>query len=337
MNNYIIVYSIIILLIVIIVFIHSRNRIDSWNHFIPSQFDNAEIEIIPKIEGHCDKYINGIINMDLMASKANLYKIISNFYNNDHMTLVPKTWIVSESRNDFTHLNFANNIYILKKDIQQQKGLQLISNYNELINCLKDPGFVVLQEFLKDPFIIDDKIDLNTVIHRKINMRIYLLITVYKGHLRAFIYNDGFLYYTPDNFIYSTNFNNMITTGYIERSIYERNPLTLQDLKIYTDSRNYKYDDLWNIIKLKLSKIILPYIFIWSQFNKNNYHYQIFGVDIEPNSTFTDIKIIEINKGPDLTSKDDRDSELKTTMIADSYQIVLNQNNRTNKNRFEEL
>ena len=228
------------------------------------------------------------------------------------------------------HNPLGGNIYILKKDIQQQQGLQLCNNYNNILNYIQnDQGYIVLQEFLKDPYIINDQ-----GINRKINLRIYLLITINNGKLKAFIYNDGFIYYTSNNYEYTLDPTKMITTGYINRSIYNRNPLTLQDLKIYLQSRNYNYNNFWNILKSKFIELLVPYSLIWPMYNLDNYHYQVFGVDVEPNSTFTDLKIIEVNKGPDLRAKDSRDKQIKEDMISDVYNIVFN---KLFNSKFEEL
>lgn len=332
--------QIIITLIILLIFYFFYISIiydPEWTHFIPSQFNNAEIEILPKIKGKKNKYINGIVNMDFIASKLGLFKTLSLYYKQQEIvdTLVPKTWIIKESLPEFKYLDFNNKFYILKKDIQQQQGLQLVGNYNDLMSYALNPDFVVLQEFLNDPFIIQDHVNSNVVVNRKINLRVYVLITVYLGQLRAFIFKDGFVYYTPDNFIYSINKDNMITSGYISRDVYDRNPLTLTDLQIYTESRKYNYQALWNIIKSKLTTILIPYYFAWNESNSDNNHYQIFGVDIEPNSTFSNVKILEFNKGPDLNAKDARDKALKDQMVKDSLEIVFN--NNITDTQFQEL
>ena len=168
------------------------------------------------------------------------------------------------------------------------------------------------------------------------NLRIYILVTVYKGQMKVYIYTDGFLYYTPENFDYtSLKPSQMITSGYIDRDVYERNPLTLKDLEIYVNERNYNYSAFWEILKQKLVLIFIPFGVAWKNKNSQNYHYQIFGGDIEPNSTFDDLKILEFNKGPDLDAKSDRDRQLKDDMFADSLKIVLKNDLKSTK--FEEL
>lgn len=155
------------------------------------------------------------------------------------------------------------------------------------------------------------------------------------------------MYYTADFFEKgSTSIKKNITTGYIDRKVYEENPLTHSDFKKYLDSNrilsNYeqkvKYDDN------KLSSVVFNNIYnlitdIFSVYfdkvgiNKklyNNKKFQLFGCDIAIDETLN-AKIMEINKGPDLGAKDKRDSELKHNLVRDIFKTVgLIDNDDTN-------
>ena len=316
MNKFIILISLLISLLILLIY-SCNNYNDDIFIFIPTQFNDADSEILKYISGKkTNKYINGIINMDYLASKVNLYTVLKSVYNNETLnSILPVTWKTNEiTRNDI----LSGNIYILKKDIQQQKGLYLTDNVNEILELSKNKEYVVVQEFLKDPFIISDTFD-NKIVDRKINIRVYIFITIFKGKANFYAYKDGFVYYTPNNFRYSLDLNSMITTGYIARDVYDRNPLTLMDLKEYIGID--KYNNFWNLLKSKLN--LVPFSSLWQNDNKDNYHFQIFGCDVEINSTFSDCKILEFNKGPDLTAKDTRDQTLKTKMVKDSNNIVF--------------
>jgi hypothetical protein len=303
-----------VLTIIILLILKSQSHSQDWTIFVPSQFDDAEKEIIPKKKNQYNKYINGIIHMDFLASKENFYRILRA---NQLESFAPKTWILKESYSIDPH-----TIVILKKEIQQQQGLTLARAENIPNILINDPIYTIVQEYLSNPFIIPDHMPNGKIIYRKINLRIYLYIIVFSGKLRAFIYNDGFVYYTPDSFNpESLNFANMITTGYIERDVYDRCPLTIQDLKIYL--KDSRFTTLWNNIITKLLIIIKQYVPKFTcKCNYDNYHFQIFGVDVEPDKNL-DVKFLEVNKGPDLNSKDNRDGALKTAMIQESYHILF--------------
>ena len=218
---------------------YNPNSSKQNNIFIPSQSDNAEIEIdeymksIKSNKGNKynnsntnDMYINGIYNMDYLTSKRNMFICLNAVYNNDILNnLIPKTY----TPNDIDKLNIDidnDKIYILKRDdLQQQKGLILSNNKDHMKELIKKNRYAVIQEFLNNPFIIQDN-DNNKIINRKINLRIYTFVIIKNGKLKVYIYKDGFVYYTPLEFIYCLNPSNMITTGYIDRNVYKRNPLT---------------------------------------------------------------------------------------------------------------
>ena len=303
--------------------------------FIPSQFNDADSEIVNNKS--TIKQINGILKMDYICSKANLKLFLASVYDEDVLdTLVPRTYLSKYIKDVInSNLQYQDKKYILKKDIQQQKGLFISNNTDEIIKLANDPAIVVMQEFLQYPFIIPDHTN-ERVINRKINLRIYILVTIDHGEMRVFVYKDGFLYYTPESFDYmSLDPNKLITSGYIDRGVYDRNPLTLKDLEQYVNIRNYSYASFWETLKRKLVLMFVPFGLAWKDENSSNIHYQIFGADVEPNSEFNDMKIIEVNKGPDLSSKSERDIELKDKMFNDSLQIVLNNNIASTD--FEEL
>ena len=313
----------------------SSNIPDECDLFIPSQFDDADSEIKKFMKSI--KIINGILNMDYICSKANLYLFLSSVYPNEVLdTLIPKTHLSKDIKNAIDlNCEHQAKVFILKKDIQQQKGLYISNNTREIVGLSEDPDIVVMQEFLTNPFIISDVTN-GEVVHRKINLRIYILVTVNKGILRVFVYTDGFVYYTPEGFEYmSLNSKRMITSGYIDRGVYERNPLTLKDLERNVNKRNYNYSAFWEALKRKLVLIFVPFAIAWKAQNAENLHYQIFGADVEPNANFEDMKFLEFNKGPDLSSKSTRDIDLKDSMLRDSLKIVLE--NDLASTSFEEL
>jgi hypothetical protein len=61
----------------------------------------------------------------------------------------------------------------------------------ELLNGNKK-GFVVAQEMLQDPLLVDG---------RKTNCRIYLLVVCRNGKKSGYMYDNGYMYYTPKAFV----------------------------------------------------------------------------------------------------------------------------------------
>jgi hypothetical protein len=314
-----------------------------WDLFLPCGYDeiSSEMEIMPK-KINAKYFI--IDNIDLMTAKEWLWlSLLKHHGLQKSLQLMPMTYVLS-NQEELLRLMYDFNkdkskIYILKKNIQRQEGLKITNNIEDIKTGFSN-GYVVAQELLQNPFIIDG---------RKTNMRVYVLITCYGNHTTVYVYNDGFMYYTKEPFVKgSLEDGPNITTGYIERSVYERNPLTHGDLKKYLDDPKRKLNYFENNIKqqgMKISNVVFDRIYktlydvfisFVGQIGQNkkfydNMKFQLFGIDIAMNDELQ-IVIIECNKGPDMGAKDKRDSELKMNVTRDMMKIIQNVDDK-NSNR----
>jgi hypothetical protein len=223
-----------------------------------------------------------------------------------------------------------NKLYILKKNLQRQNGIKITNNLDEILNSDKD--HVITQELLQDCYLING---------RKINMRVYVLYTNDKGKVKVYVYGDGFMYYTKDLFKEkSKEIGCNITTGYIDRKIYDTHPLTHTDFKKYLDKDldkniniNKKPSDiLFDNINTLVKEIFMAYNNKLGKGEKlkDQYSFQLFGMDIGVNKNLKP-QVMEINKGPDLNSKDERDGNIKKGLIRDIFKtigIIENKNNK---------
>jgi hypothetical protein len=153
-------------------------------------------------------------------------------------------------------------------------------------------------------------------------MRVYVLIVI-KGNMCAwYVYNDGFIYYAPELFVKGSLEDGVnITSGLKDRSIYKDNPLTHKDLYQFIGSQQAK--KLQNNIKDVFHKLYLRYRDELVEKNKGSpgFKFCIYGADIAPDEKL-DVKIIELNKGPSLDKKDERDGDLKYSMARDAFGLL---------------
>ena len=185
----------------------------------------------------------------------------------------------------------------------------------KLNNVLVDHKNLVVQELLNNPFLVDK---------RKINLRVYFLITCQDNDTRGYIHTNGFMYYTAAHFNYdSVNNAAHITTGYIDRSVYEKNPLTIEEFYKYLDKNGYNSELLKSNIKGLFGNIMgaVKAPLCNNKKLKKSMRFQIFGADVAPDNTLN-VKLIEINKGPDLGSKSARDNAIKQEVVKDIFDIV---------------
>ena len=244
-------------------------RMEEADILIPCTYDNTEKEIenLKVVKDKDQKYFV-FDNVDTMVAKDDLWDNIVDYYGyNKAITMMPISYNLNNSKdleklkNDF----HKDKLYIIKQNIQRQEGIKITNSLDELLSA-KDKEFVVAQELLQNPYIINK---------RKTNMRFYVLITCKNNNMTVYVFNDGFMYYTKDEFKKnSLQIGHNITTGYIDRWVYSVNPLTHTDLREYLDKerelteqekklklRGFKLSSIFfNRIHLLLKNIFLSFI-----------------------------------------------------------------------------
>jgi hypothetical protein len=307
-----------------------------YNLYLPCIYEDIEEEY-EKFNRDKNGVYFLIDNIDIMVGKDYLYKNVFNKYGRDKtITLMPESWILNDPK-DFERFKKEfnrNKIYVMKKNVQRQNGITISNNLDEIIKNKEndeknDYPFVIVQDLLQDPY---------TISGRKINLRVYVLIIKNSNKTNLYVYSDGFMYYTAELFKKNSIDKKInITTGYIDRKVYEENPLTHNDFKLYLDS-DRNYNEIEQNLK-NYNKNISEYVFnniynlitdiftvFFDKIGKspklyNNTKFQLFGCDVAIDENL-DAKIMEINKGPDLGAKDKRDSELKHNLVRDIFKTV---------------
>ena len=309
--------------------------------YIPCGYNwiNKEISKMPKRDNGRYFIIDGA---DQITAKNLLWTnmVMHHGFTKTKM-LSPESFVFRYS-NDIERLketHYKGKLYIMKKNIQRQKGLKITDNINEILNNHK--GYVMAQELLQDPYLIKG---------RKINLRVYVLIVCKGSDMDVYVYNDGFMYYTPEKFKKgSVDEKCNITTGYVDRWIYEQHPLTHKDFKAYLDSEKEERD-LLKIEQNIRNQGLLISDTIFNRINRlmadvfvcfkgkacrtgtklcDNIKYQLFGADVSINDKLQP-QIIEVNKGPDLGAKDEKDGKVKYNLMRDVYKIMGGLKNDSN-------
>lgn len=297
---------------------------------VPCTYDEINKEI-NEMNPKRDQRIFIIHDADHIAAKDYLWKLmVQHFGVAQASKLMPNTYIMysGSDMERFKKDYKPGKLYIMKKNIQRQEGLKITDSYDEIINSRKE--YVVVQELLQDPY---------TISGRKINMRLYVLVICQDDNIDIYVYNNGFMYYTKDLFkAGSRDFGPNITTGYIDRQVYQENPLTLQDFRSYLDNTQRQLSVSEKQVKqqgLKLSDVVFSRIYkllhkvflsavgsiCTGNKLKSAITFQLFGADIALNNELQPT-IMEINKGPDMGAKDERDAEVKKGCTRDMLRIL---------------
>ena len=295
----------------------NKNTDSNWSVYLPCGYNNSQQELEEIVPTSEDQKIFIIKGCDNLSRKDNLWDSLKQVYGIESASkIMPKTYLLYRPgdlallKNDY----HVDKVYIMKKNIQRQTGLLITRNLSEMLEGYKS-GYVIAQEMLQDPYLIDK---------RKTNCRIYLLVVCKKGKKHAYIFDDGFMYYTKKHFKpNSVNTDRIITTGYIDRSVYEKNPLTLKDFDKYlTERGNPKGLLLSKAVDLlkKTMKAVDKKICTKSNVI-NQVTFQLFGCDIAYNDKL-DVNLIEMNKGPNLAPHGPRDKKLKQDLIDETFRMV---------------
>ena len=290
-----------------------------WDIYIPCGYNRVEQELKDIVIDNAQQKIFGISGCDYIVSKNSLWSLLEQAYGRkEAKKIMPESFVISNpvDLRLFKMVFDKNKKYILKKNIQRKKGLKITNNLNEILNSGNEK-YRVIQEFKIDSFIINK---------RAMNLRIYMLIVCRKNTTKIYINKLGKCLYTAKDIDENNkyDFDSRITNSYnVDKNIYNQNPLTLNDLKHYLLKNGHNANLLFSRIDqmlLKVSKAIIKSLCKLESI-KDNLKFQLFGLDVIFNDKMQPF-ILEINKGPDMVPKDDKDKRIKIKVELDMLQKI---------------
>ena len=307
---------------------------NNWDLYIPCTYTYIEKELKNLNIKNKNQKIFGIDGSDKLAGKDNLWNYLENKYGrNLCLSILPETYILKNRKHMalFKKIYNENNIYILKKNLQQKKGIKITNNYNDIIKS-KSENFVVVQKYINNPFLINN---------RKINLRIYMLIICKNNQSNWYINKLGKCIYANKNYN-NNNYNQLeshLTSLNLDYKIYDNNPFDLYELKNYLGE--YKYNILFKqiIYICKLLKNCFQSIICIENNLKENLKFQLFGLDFIFDK-FLKPYLLELNKGPDMKYNNYKEKNLKTIIYKNIFNLINIQNLPDNKlkiNNFIEI
>ena len=281
------------------------------------------------------RIVFGFNTINTFADKSALsVNLRTHLSTGEYNSMMPKTfslYLDSDIQNLLNYVNTPANskkLFIFKKNKQRQNNI-IIKRGVDVLQGLKEKEYVVCQELLQNPLRISG---------HKINIRVYLVCVCNNGVFDMYVFNNGFIYYAPDKFIKdSTKLSVNITTGYVDRKIYEENPLTIADLNNRLGEDSFRR--LFSNITKTFSNVKRSYESIVSEgdcWQREVIKFTILGADIAPDEDMN-VKIMEINKGPDLRYKDDRDKEVKLALVKECLKLVTRGHGYSKKQAFIKL
>ena len=289
---------------------------DKWSLYIPRNYNNIERELLT-INTSGNKLIFGINGCDSFVSKNGLWSIIVEKYGVEFASkIMPRSYLLYNQDDLSTFKNEYNpdGAYIMKKNIQRKEGLKITTDLNEILNGHKTDGYKVVQQYMNDAFHVN---------LRKLNIRIYILV-IYNIKPRFYIYNLGKCIYTNKDYNGDIHDKESSITSYkMDNSIYDKSPFYTSELDDYIKSLGYSSKKVMTKIK-KLMRLVCRPIknkIFKSRNIRRHTTFQLFGCDIILDQNLNPY-ILEFNKGPEMTPKNDEDYKLKYKLNMDMYNKV---------------
>jgi hypothetical protein len=302
-----------------------RKDLKSWDLYLPCGYTHVEDELStlllptsPPQTAEGEKktlYIFGIRGCDQMVGKSNLWSALQAEYGFEKAsTIMPPSYSYADPKDValLQHTFSPDKIYILKKNIQRKEGLKLTQDLGEVMHG-KENGYVVAQTYIRDLYLINDY---------KVNLRIYLLIVLRGPDIQFYLSKSGKCIYTNKKYNDDDlDFTSNITSYHLDMTIYETNPRTLDDLEEYIEAdRPGAYPAFQRSIDENLRKMCMALKNRFYQSGSKEsplqkdhtdiVNFQLFGVDVIMDSKLNPY-ILEVNKGPDMTGRDEIDTVLK--------------------------
>lgn len=271
---------------------------DDWDIYIPNGYNRIELdlkEIKPTSE---NQIIFGIQGSDNLVGKTWLWNILEKRYTREGSKyLMPETYVLANDDHIqlFKEQYQRGATYILKSKKQRKSGLQLTKSLKDILSAGKKE-YTLVQEYIKNPLLIND---------RKLNLRIYLLLTNKNGLTEGYINKHGTCIYANKKYEEdSLDFEKNITSYNLDLKIYEDNPLTFKQLKTYLLDSGYENpESLFSQINNKVRLIIdAVHPTLGNNNLKNNLCAQVFGIDFIVDENLNPF-LLECNKGPDMKPK----------------------------------
>jgi len=289
------------------------------------------------------KYLGFLPNSDSFVSKNNLWNILRS---TKYSHIVPKTYLLDNyyDLENFKKDHHKDKLYILKKNIQNKKGLKLIQgNYNTIINTYNLENYKLVQEFI-----------FNTILDKQFVIRIYILaikrlnqnkVNVYYNKYNKLLFAEKNLaqnnfkskmlitnskHNIPENpkNLAQNNFKSKMLITNSKHNIPE-NPKNLAEFKNIIKSFDTNKIDTNKIDTNKIDILLgIKYIITKQCENENKLfnfsQFQLFGIDIICDANLN-CYLLEINKNPNMSNfHSEKEKIEKREIIKDMYTLVKN-------------
>lgn len=335
--------------------------------YLPCGYNNLESELAVLDPAHPQQVIFAVKGADQLCSKNRLWHRLQYYWGRDRASQVtPESWDVANKQDraalsGLSSDDLANGIFILKKNIQRKRGLEMVRGMVAVDSALNsDHKWRVVQRYIKYPLCINK---------RKLNIRLYVCIVCPGNGKRPqwWLHQLGKCIYTASRYdpvssnanpealsdreqhFTSFNLDSTATYGPVSKGGAEL-PETLADLANHPTVGHTKWQKLWLDIVNAVSAIRKAYTATTNNMLSENHDdgrptmcfidtalkghrcFQLFGMDVivdtmpsSENKQYLETPwqplILELNKGPEMSFKSPNDHIMKPQVMTDCMQL----------------
>ena len=301
-----------------------RTKSIDWDIFFPCGYNFSEIELLKLnsnfLRDYKNKYIFGINGCDQVVGKIKLWNHMTKYYERNIVKkIIPESYDFNSNQQKllFEKNYEKGNNYVIKSKAQQQMGIKITDNLEEIKKNYKVKNILV-QDFIKNQLLIKG-------FH--FNIRVFVLVVFKERNMNIYLYNEGNIRYAEQPFDKNElKPKSLITKGVsAEKKMYDDKPFSISDLKLYLKKNNLNYDIIEEGIK---NAIILIFNCLYYQIGnlknvQKGTNFQLFGGDF---MVTEDLKVyfLEFNKGPELGCVRglNKECEMKQILQRDILKLV---------------
>ena len=282
--------------------------------YLPYNYVHIDKEL-SSIDIPVSKYVFGLIGCVPIVRKNDLWNILEKAYGRDGAKrIMPESFIINIPHQFEVALKEVRSgtVLICKKNLERKKGLALTFTEHDLKKA-KNEDYKVAQRFLTNTM---------QIYNRKMNMRLYYVIRKYNGKIQFFVNKNGKVLYTKNKTGNYITFETHITSQ-MDVELYEKENIPHDFKNLKNVMGEEAYERIWEKIIDKitdLSKAIAPLV-SENTTHENKVCFQLFGMDIILESD-GEPYILELNKGPDMKIKCEKDKKLKEDIFESTFQVV---------------
>jgi hypothetical protein len=318
----------------------TRTDNSDWTFYFPCGYNLNEYELFKLnadlTKTYKNRYIFAINGSDQIVGKIKLWNHMINFYKRDIVTqVIPESYDFNSNKQKilFQKNYKKNNIYVIKSKMQKQLGINITDNL-EIIKKNFNIKNILVQHFITNQLLINNY---------HFNIRVFIIVKFYKRNMEVYLYNEGNIRYAAKPFNENKLDNSTLITKGVsaKKEIYDKNPLTISDLKLYLAKKGIKYNQINESIK---NAIILIFNCLYSKIGnfkriQEAINFQLFGGDFMVTKDLHTY-FLEFNKGPELGCVKglNQECKMKQTLQKDILKLIgLNKSNFNSPYKFEKI